>query len=80
MQEEIMAIDNTIEEQRAEVGLGFWQPFKAVIHNKKVLWRFFLGGALFFWQNASGINAVNYCKFPLRLRLGPAHHYLSNGR
>jgi hypothetical protein len=23
-----------------------------------------LGGALFFWQNASGINAVNYCKFP----------------
>ena len=64
MQEEIIAIDNIIEEQRAEVGLGFWQPFKAVVNNKKVLWRFFLGGALFFWQNASGINAVNYCKFP----------------
>ena len=60
MQEEILAIDAAIEEQRVTVGLGFWQPFKAVIRNKKILWRFFLGGMLFLWQNASGINAVNY--------------------
>jgi len=24
------------------------------------LYRFFLGGSLFFWQNGSGINAINY--------------------
>jgi Sugar (and other) transporter len=60
MQEEILAIDNAIEEQRLEVGLGFWQPFKSVFSNKKILWRFFLGGMLFFWQNGSGINAINY--------------------
>jgi MFS family permease len=24
------------------------------------MWRLFLGGALFFWQNGSGINAINY--------------------
>jgi len=60
MQEEILAIDSALEHQRATVGLGFWQPFKAVATNKKVLWRFFLGGSLFFWQNTSGINAINY--------------------
>ena len=60
MQEEILAIDSAIEEQRGTIGLGFWQPFKAVINNKKIMWRFFLGGMLFLWQNASGINAINY--------------------
>lgn len=60
MQEEISAIDNAIEHQRSSVGLGFWQPFKTVARDKKVMYRFFLGGALFFWQNTSGINAINY--------------------
>lgn len=53
MLEEISAIDNAIEYQRSTVGLGFWQPFKTVAKDKKVMWRFFLGGALFFWQNVS---------------------------
>jgi MFS family permease len=60
MMEEIMAIDNAIEHQRSTVGMGFWQPFKAVINNRRVTKRFLLGGALFFWQNATGINAINY--------------------
>lgn len=60
MLEEISAIDNAIEYQRSSVGLGFWQPFKTVARDKKVMYRFFLGGALFFWQNTSGINAINY--------------------
>ncbi|RDW92505.1 MFS general substrate transporter-47 [Coleophoma crateriformis] len=60
MLEEISACDMAIESQRSSVGLGFWQPFKTVINSKKVMYRFFLGGALFFWQNASGINAINY--------------------
>ena len=40
--------------------MGFWQPFKLLAGDRKIQWRFFLGGSLFFWQNASGINAINY--------------------
>jgi len=60
MLEETTAIDAAIEYQRSTVGLGFWQPFKALANDRKVLYRFFLGCSLFFWQNASGINAINY--------------------
>lgn len=60
MIEEIGAIDQALEEQRAAIGLGFWKPFKAAGTNKRVMWRLFLGSALFFWQNGSGINAINY--------------------
>jgi sugar porter (SP) family MFS transporter len=60
MQEEIFAIDNAIEYQRTTVGLGFWQPFRAVYNDRKVTYRFLLGGSLFLWQNATGINAINY--------------------
>lgn len=54
MQEEIFAIDNAVEEQRATVGLGFWQPFRTVINDRKTTYRFLLGGSLFLWQNATG--------------------------
>ncbi|OJK00266.1 hypothetical protein ASPACDRAFT_52038 [Aspergillus aculeatus ATCC 16872] len=60
MMEEIGAIDQSIEAQRNTIGLGFWKPFKAVRTNKKILYRLFLGSMLFFWQNGSGINAINY--------------------
>ena len=60
MQEEIHAIESAIENQRATVGLGFWQPFKAVVNDRKTTYRFLLGGSLFLWQNATGINAINY--------------------
>jgi sugar porter (SP) family MFS transporter len=60
MLEEVSAIDAAIELQSSTVGLGFWQPFQALYHDRKVSYRFFLGCSLFFWQNASGINAINY--------------------
>lgn len=60
MVEEIAAIDNANEEQAASIGSGFWAPFKAAATNKKVMYRLFLGSMLFFWQNGSGINAINY--------------------
>ncbi|KAJ5218571.1 uncharacterized protein N7498_000670 [Penicillium cinerascens] len=60
MIEEIGAIDQALEEQRATIGLGFWKPFKAAGTDKRVMWRLFLGSAMFFWQNGSGINAINY--------------------
>jgi sugar porter (SP) family MFS transporter len=60
IKEELYAIDQNIERQEAAGGQGFWQPFKLLASNRHIQWRFFLGGMLFFWQNASGINAINY--------------------
>lgn len=58
--EEVAAIDQAIEEQNAQIGTGFWRPFQAAATNRKVMWRLMLGFTLFFWQNCSGINAINY--------------------
>ncbi|OJJ34497.1 hypothetical protein ASPWEDRAFT_112590 [Aspergillus wentii DTO 134E9] len=58
--EEVAAIDQALEEQRTTVGLGFWKPFQAVAKQPATLYRLFLGCMLFFWQNGSGINAINY--------------------
>lgn len=60
MIEEITAIDQALEHQRSTIGIGFWKPFQAAGSDKKVMWRLFLGSMLFFWQNGSGINAINY--------------------
>jgi sugar porter (SP) family MFS transporter len=60
IEEEIANIDDALNKQAASVGLGFWDPFHALVSNKRVLYRFLLGGSLFFWQNTSGINAINY--------------------
>lgn len=59
IQEEVAAIDAQLEQDRIQVGAGFWKPF-AALKNRKTQWRFFLGGMLFLWQNGSGINAINY--------------------
>jgi hypothetical protein len=58
--EEVAAIDQAHEHQKATVGLGFWQPFKSLAARPNLMWRLFLGCMLFFWQNGSGINAINY--------------------
>ena len=53
--EEVAFIDAALEEQATKIGVGFWKPFQAVAKNKKIQWRFFLGGILFMWQNGSGM-------------------------
>lgn len=57
--EEVGYIEEEIERYRREVGAGFWKPF-AALKDKKIQWRFLLGGLLFVFQNGSGINAINY--------------------
>ncbi|KAI8947866.1 quinate permease [Xylaria longipes] len=57
--EEVGFVDEEVERYGREVGAGFWKPF-ASLKIRRVQWRFFLGSALFFWQNGSGINAINY--------------------
>ncbi|RYP34494.1 hypothetical protein DL767_004270 [Monosporascus sp. MG133] len=59
MMEELSYIDDDLERYRREVGAGFWKPF-ASLKERKVQWRFVLGGLLFVFQNGSGINAINY--------------------
>lgn len=58
MAEEIHALDSAIEAQRATIGTGFWEPFKAVIRNKRLAYRLALGCSLFLWQNGTGINSM----------------------
>jgi len=58
--QEITAVDAALEQQASNGGLGFGAPFKIVASSPQVRYRFFLGAALFFWQNTSGINAINY--------------------
>jgi sugar porter (SP) family MFS transporter len=60
MREEIAQIDQAIEIQEATIGNGFLAPLRECRRNRSVQWRLFLGGSLFFWQNGSGINAINY--------------------
>ncbi|OJJ49485.1 hypothetical protein ASPZODRAFT_129965 [Penicilliopsis zonata CBS 506.65] len=60
MVEEVAAIDQAHEEQASTVGVGFWKPFQSVATRPRILYRLFLGCMLFLWQNASGINAINY--------------------
>jgi hypothetical protein len=67
MKEEIAQIDLGIEEQARTIGLGFNAPFKEVAHKRNIQWRMFLAGSLFFWQNGSGINAINV-HHPISLR------------
>ncbi|KAH6645509.1 quinate permease [Truncatella angustata] len=57
--EEVNMVDEDHERYKQEVGAGFWKPFVS-LKQPKVLYRFFLGGMLFLWQNGSGINAINY--------------------
>ncbi|EKV07801.1 General substrate transporter [Penicillium digitatum] len=58
--EEVAAIDQALEDQKSSIGIGFWKPFQALATNKSVMYRLMLGCMLFFWQNGSGINAINY--------------------
>ncbi|KAI5304504.1 hypothetical protein KEM56_006427 [Ascosphaera pollenicola] len=60
IRQEIAMIDAAIEDQRTRVGLGYWQPFKVVGRCRRVQYKLFLGSMFFFWQNGSGINAINY--------------------
>lgn len=60
MVEEVTAVDAALEEQHAAGGLSLSQPFKVLARDRMARYRFLLGGSLFFWQNTSGINAINY--------------------
>lgn len=57
---EVAQIEESIESRAGAIGLGFLAPIRAVFTSKKILSRLALTTTLFIWQNASGINAINY--------------------
>lgn len=74
--EEVAGIENAVESQKTTVGVGLWKPFKAISKRRDLQWRLFLGCMLFFWQNGSGINAINYYS-PTIFLVSPAQTSLS---
>ncbi|KAJ3726380.1 general substrate transporter [Lentinula guzmanii] len=58
--EEIASIDATIQHERSLAGAGFLGPARAVFVSKALVLRLLLGSSMFVWQNATGINAINY--------------------
>lgn len=59
---EVNQVKESIESQRAKVGLGILDPFKEVFGggNNKVLYRLCLTCCLFLFQNFLGIQSINY--------------------
>ncbi|KAF5360006.1 hypothetical protein D9758_007615 [Tetrapyrgos nigripes] len=60
VQREYAETEETIRHERSLAGAGFWGPMLTVLANRKLVWRLILGMSLFAWQNATGINAINY--------------------
>ncbi|KAJ7173454.1 quinate permease-like protein [Mycena filopes] len=58
--EEFAEIEAAIAHERGLAGAGFLGPVKTVIGSRTLMYRLLLGSSLFFWQNATGINAINY--------------------
>lgn len=59
--EEFNMMRTSIEEINASVGGdSYWAPFRRTFTNKKIVLRLLFGSSLFAWQNATGINAINY--------------------
>ncbi|GAA5899692.1 sugar porter family MFS transporter [Sporobolomyces salmoneus] len=58
--QEINDIDLQVENDRTAVGTGFWAPFRQVFTNWYLARRLIIVSTLFLWQNATGINAINY--------------------
>ncbi|KAI3614247.1 quinate permease [Moniliophthora roreri] len=58
--EEMNMIEEAIRHERSLAGAGFFGPMKTVFASRRLLYRLALGSSLFAWQNATGINAINY--------------------
>lgn len=58
---EVNQVKESIEYQKANTGLGIWDPFKQVFFkDRKVLFRLGITAALFVFQNFLGIQSINY--------------------
>jgi hypothetical protein len=58
--EEYAEIESAIAHERSLVGSAFVGPIRSVFQDRQLWSRLLLGISLFAWQNATGINAINY--------------------
>ncbi|KAJ7065416.1 general substrate transporter [Mycena amicta] len=58
--EEYAEVEAAIEHERSLAGAGFFGPIRTVFASKTLVYRLLLGSSMFMWQNATGINAINY--------------------
>ncbi|KAF9038992.1 quinate permease [Hymenopellis radicata] len=58
--QEFREIENAVAHERSLAGAGFLGPMKIVFADRRLVYRLLLGSSLFAWQNATGINAINY--------------------
>ncbi|KIK55202.1 hypothetical protein GYMLUDRAFT_175841 [Collybiopsis luxurians FD-317 M1] len=60
VQEELFETREAIKHERSLAGAGFFGPLRTVFSSPKLMGRLALASSLFAWQNATGINAINY--------------------
>ncbi|KAF9075070.1 general substrate transporter [Rhodocollybia butyracea] len=60
VQQELTETREAIRHERSLAGAGFFGPLRTVFSSSKLIWRAALASSLFAWQNATGINAINY--------------------
>ncbi|KAK0189277.1 general substrate transporter [Armillaria mellea] len=58
--QEFSEIEAAVAHERSLAGAGFLGPIRTVMADMKLIQRLLLGISLFAWQNATGINAINY--------------------
>lgn len=58
--QEMHEIETAVAHERSLAGAGFFGPMKTVFADGRLMYRLLLGSSLFAWQNATGINAINY--------------------
>ena len=58
---EVNQVKESLDYQRAHVGLGIWDPFRQVFFkDRKILFRLCITCSLFLFQNFLGIQSINY--------------------
>ncbi|KAF8906077.1 MFS quinate transporter QutD [Mucidula mucida] len=58
--QEFSEMEAAVAHERSLAGAGFLGPIRTVFADRKLIQRLLLGVSLFMWQNATGINAINY--------------------
>ncbi len=61
--QEFSEIEAAVAHERSLAGAGFFGPIRTVMADMKLIQRLLLGISLFAWQNATGINAINYYSY-----------------
>ncbi|KAF8873773.1 general substrate transporter [Infundibulicybe gibba] len=58
--EEYVSIKHAIDQMQSVGGDRIWDPIRIVFRSSQLRIRLLIGMSLFAWQNATGINAINY--------------------